>query len=291
MIKPSEAHDLPPLREVISRHGLRARKSLGQNFLLDLNLTGRIARAAGDLKNATVIEVGPGPGGLTRALLAAGVKQVIAIETDDRAVAALEELAQVYGDRLKIVHGDALTVDELELVGDQRPAQIIANLPYNIATPLLIKWIKFPQWPPWFSSLTLTFQKEVAQRLAAAPRTKAYGRLSILVQWRCEISSQFDIPATAFVPAPKVTSTVVTLVPRSNPIEVQLQHLEAVAAAAFGKRRKMLRGSLKALEFAPGMDLNLLLSKTSIDPTLRAEDLSVEQFCELARVYGELSPR
>ncbi len=281
------AEGLPPLREIISRHGLRARKSLGQNFLLDLNLTGRIARAAGDLTNAAVLEIGPGPGGLTRALLAEGPDTVVAIETDTRAIAALDELAAAYPGRLRIVHADALKIDELELFGPGSGAKVVANLPYNIATRLLVKWLRCPQWPPWFASLTLTFQKEVAQRLAASPGTKAYGRLSVLAQWRCDVSCLFDIAADAFVPRPKVTSTVVNLVPRVNPgAEVRLEDLEAVTGAAFGKRRKMLRGSLKSLDLGSGQSPETILEKTGISPTQRAEELSVEQFCALARAYG-----
>lgn len=292
MTDPTGAEGLPPLREVISRHRLRARKSLGQNFLLDLNLTGRIARAAGDLRGASILEVGPGPGGLTRALLAEGAGTVVAVETDPRAVAALDELAAAYPGKLKVVHANALEVDEPGLFGHGGGVRVVANLPYNIATPLLIKWLGYPRWPPWFTSLTLTFQKEVAERLAAAPRTKAYGRLSVLAQWRCHVSCLFDITADAFVPKPKVTSTVVGLVPRVDfHTEVKLQDLEAVTAAAFGQRRKMLRGSLKTLDLAPGESLDALFVKTGIRPTQRAEELSVEQFCALARAYGAAGRR
>lgn len=277
---------LPPLREVIARHGLRARKSLGQNFLLDLNLTGRIARAAGALDNASVLEVGPGPGGLTRALLAAGAKSVVGVETDFRAVAALEELKLAYPGRLRVLEADALVVDEQTLFPEGEPVIVVANLPYNIATPLLIKWLRTPAWPPWFISLTLMFQKEVADRIVAAPGTKVYGRLSVMAQWRCDVSRQFDVPPDAFVPRPKVTSSIVCFHPRAEPrAPARLDDLETVTAAAFGQRRKMLRGSLKSLDFAHGGSADTILETAGIEPTKRAEELSVEQFCALARAY------
>lgn len=237
---------LPPLREVIARHGLAARKALGQNFLLDLNLTGRIARAAGPLEGHDVIEVGPGPGGLTRALLDNGARRVIAIERDQRCIAALEEVAAAYPGRLKLVEGDALETDMAALV--DRPARIVANLPYNIATPLLVGWLQTEPWPPWFSSLTLMFQREVAERIVATPGSKAYGRLGVLAQWRTRPRILFDVDRRAFTPPPSVTSSIVELLPRQVPLApANPQVLELVVAAAFGQRRKMLRASLKSL--------------------------------------------
>jgi 16S rRNA (adenine1518-N6/adenine1519-N6)-dimethyltransferase len=266
---------LPPLREVIARHGLAARKSLGQHFLFDLNLTGRIARAAGDLNSGTVIEVGPGPGGLTRALLAAGAKHVIAIERDERCLAALAEISAVYPGRLEIIAGDALEVPAHEL--GTTPRRICANLPYNIATPLLLGWLRHA---PAFAGLTLMFQTEVAERLFAAPRTSAYGRLAIATQWRATARRLFDIDARAFTPAPKVGSTVVEIVPRPAPLApADPDILERVTAAAFGQRRKMLRQSLRSL----GVDPAALLDPCAIEPTRRAEELTVEEFCCLAR--------
>ena len=269
------APDLPPLRDVIARFDLGARKSLGQNFLLDLNLTRRIARAAGPLADASVIEIGPGPGGLTRALLLEGARHVTAIERDRRCLAALEELAAAYPGRLELIEGDALAIDAAQLA--PAPRKIVANLPYNIATPLLLHWLR---QIAAYESLTLMFQKEVAERLAALPRSKAYGRLSILAQWLCEVRALFDVPPQAFVPAPKVTSTVVRLAPRAAPLApCRIEALERVTAAAFGQRRKMLRASLKSL----GGDPLPALEAAGIAPTARAEELSVEQFCALAR--------
>jgi 16S rRNA (adenine1518-N6/adenine1519-N6)-dimethyltransferase len=269
---------LPPLREVIRRHGLSARKSLGQNFLLDLNLTGRIARAAGPLDEVTVLEVGPGPGGLTRALLAEGAARVIAIDRDERAVAALGEIAGHYPDRLQIVSGDALTFDPTPcLTGG--PARVVANLPYNIATALLVGWLSVEPWPPWFDRLTLMFQREVAERIVAQPGSKTYGRLSVLAGWRTQAKILFDIAPSAFVPPPKVTSSLVQLVPRDNPLPCDRRALERVTEAAFGQRRKMLRQSLKQL----GVDPIPLLEKAGLDPTARAEDIAVEGFVALAR--------
>lgn len=266
--------DLPPLRDVIGRFGLDARKKFGQHFLLDLNLTARIARAAGDLKDYTVIEVGPGPGGLTRALLDAGARQVIAVEKDPRCVEAMEDLAGHYGGRLRVIAGDALETDMAELTPG--PKKIVANLPYNVATPLLIGWLARADR---FAGLTLMFQKEVADRLTAAPGTKAYGRLSVLTQWLCHARHDFNIARTAFTPPPKVESAVVTLTPRAPPpTGTDWRSLEKVTAAAFGQRRKMLRASLKAFD----LDLEAL----GIDPTARAETLSVEQFCTIAREIG-----
>ncbi len=270
---------LPPLREVIARYGLNAEKSLGQNFLLDLNLTGRIARCAGSLQGETVIEIGPGPGGLTRAILDAGAKRLIAIEKDTRCLPALADIAAAYPDRLEVVNDDALEIDETALFDGK--AKIIANLPYNVATPLLIKWLGERER---FSSLTLMFQKEVADRITAVPRTKAYGRLSILCQWLCETRREFDISPRAFTPPPKVTSTVVTLRPRETPLYPADQEvLEKVVAAAFGQRRKMLRASLKPL----GKPAEEMLEKAGIAPTRRAEELTTQEFCALARVYAD----
>ena len=281
-----EADTLPPLREVIAGLGLRARKSFGQNFLLDLNLTGRIARAAGPLEDATVYEVGPGPGGLTRALLAAGAARVVATERDARCLPALEQIAAHHPGRLAFHQADALTVSEPELLaGESRPVKVVANLPYNVGTPLLIKWLTAEPWPPWYASLTLLFQREVAERLAARPGTKAYGRLSVLAQWRASVALEFDIPARAFTPAPKVTSTVVHLKPGKPVIEgVEIGAVEAVAAAAFGQRRKMLRTSLKGLTDDPAG----LLAEAGLTPTLRAEAVPVAGFGRLARAYQAL---
>jgi 16S rRNA (adenine1518-N6/adenine1519-N6)-dimethyltransferase len=268
---------LPPLRDIIRRFDLSARKSLGQNFLLDLNLTGRIAREAHPLAGVTVLEVGPGPGGLTRALLAEGAKRVIAVERDSRAVAALGELAAHYPGRLDIVAEDALAFDPRDRIDG--PARIVANLPYNIATPLLIGWLSAEPWPPWFDMLVLMFQREVAERIAAAPGSKTYGRLSVLAQWRCEAKLLFDIAPSAFVPPPKVTSSLVRLVPRANPLPCDRRRLERVTQAAFGQRRKMLRQSLKAL--AP--NATAWLEAAGIDPTARAEDIPVPGFVALAQ--------
>lgn len=274
---------LPPLREVIARHGLGALKALGQNFLLDLNLTGRIARAAGPLEGYDVVEVGPGPGGLTRALLDAGARRVIAIERDRRCIPALEEIAAAWPGRLVIVEGDALETDMAALAG--RPARIVANLPYNIATPLLVRWLQTEPWPPWYESLTLMFQKEVAERIVAAPGGKSYGRLAVLAQWRTRPRMLFDIDRRAFTPPPAITSTVVELIPRSEPLApADPRALELVVAAAFGQRRKMLRASLRTLVKDPAP----LFEETGIEPTLRAEELAVEQFCALARSYKVL---
>ena len=246
----SAIDDLPPLREVIRQHALSARKSLGQNFLLDLNLTARIARAAGPLEDATVIEIGPGPGGLTRALLALGARRVIAIERDERALAALEEISRRYPGRLEIVCADAQHFDPRPLLGDAS-AKIVANLPYNIATALLIDWLSIEPWPPWYDMMVLMFQREVAERIVARENDEAYGRLGVLANWRAETKILFDISPAAFVPQPKVTSSVVRLVPRSAPEPCDRRALEQVAAAAFGQRRKMLRQSLKSLAVDP----------------------------------------
>ena len=273
MIGPGR-EDMPPLRDVIARHGIAARKSLGQNFILDLNVTRRIARAAGRLDHATVVEIGPGPGGLTRALLDEGARRVVAIERDPRCLAALGELAARHNGRLALIDGDALALDPAGL--SEAPRKIVANLPYNIATALLLKWL---DRIAAYESLTLMFQREVAERLVAAPRTPAYGRLSVLVQWLTVPRILFDLPPRAFVPPPKVTSSVVELVPRPVPLAAAKPILERVTAAAFGQRRKMLRSSLKAL----GVPVEKLLAAAAIDPTARAEELSVGDFCALAR--------
>ena len=267
---------LPPLREVIDRYELRAKKSLGQNFLLDLNLTGKIARAAGDLSSATVIEVGPGPGGLTRALLAHGAARVIAIERDERCLAALAEIAGHYPGRLEVISGDAMKTDFAALADGAQDVKIVANLPYNIGTELLIRWLTVPDWPPFYSSMTLMFQKEVAQRIVARPGGDAYGRLGVLAGWRTEARIVFDLPPQAFTPPPKVTSAVVHVVPRARPLPADGRKLARVTEAAFGQRRKMLRQSLK------GIGGEALLAATGIDGTRRAETLSVEEFVALA---------
>ena len=277
----AQIDDLPPLRDVIRRHGLTPKKSLGQNFLFDLNLTTRIARAAEPLENITVVEIGPGPGGLTRALLALGARRVIAIERDQRAIAALEEIAGRYPGRLDIVAGDALAVDLLEQLGPER-ARIVANLPYNIATALLVGWLTIEPWPPWYDSLILMFQREVAERIVAAPGGKSYGRLSVLAGWRTEARILFDVAPSAFVPPPKVTSSVVRLTPRQVPLACDSAALQRLTEPAFGQRRKMLRQSLKTL----GIDTAALLAGAGIEPTARAEEIPVEGFVALARIFA-----
>lgn len=275
------ADSLPPLREVIRRHGLIAKKSLGQNFLHDLNLTSRIARAAGPLAGVTVLEVGAGPGGLTRALLAHDAALVIAIERDERAIAALQEIAALYPGRLDIVAADALRFDPRpRLPGG--PACIVANLPYNIATALLVGWLSTEPWPPWFRSAVLMFQREVAERIVAAPGSKSYGRLSVLTQWRCEARILFDVNPAAFVPPPKVTSSLVHLVPRAAPLPCGREWLERATGAAFGQRRKMLRHSLRSL----GADAQSLIAAAGIEPTARAEDIPVAGFVALAQALA-----
>ena len=281
----SQIDDLPPLRDVIGRHGIAPKKSLGQNFLLDLNLTARIARAAGDLSGATVVEVGPGPGGLTRALLAEGAAHVVAIERDDRCIAALGEIAAHYPGRLTIVTGDALATDMASLAHGR--TLVVANLPYNIATPLLIGWLQTEPWPPWFASLTLMFQREVAERIVAPPGSKTYGRLSVLAGWRSEAEIVFDVPPRAFTPPPKVTSSVVHLVPRPAPFACDPAMLERVVAAAFGQRRKMLRQSLKTL----GMDALPLLAAAGIEETRRAEEIDVAGFVALTNAASRANPQ
>jgi 16S rRNA (adenine1518-N6/adenine1519-N6)-dimethyltransferase len=275
----SATDDLPPLREVIRRHELRAKKSLGQNFLLDLNLTGRIARAAGPFDGVTVLEIGPGPGGLTRALLAQGAR-VLAIERDERAIAALAEVAERYPGRLEVVAGDALAFDARTRLPS--PARIVANLPYNIATALLVTWLTTEPWPPWYDRLVLMFQREVAERIAAGPGSKAYGRLSVLAGWRTQARILFDIAPTAFVPPPKVTSSLIELVPRPQPLPCDSRALQRVTEAAFGQRRKMLRQSLKSL----GTDPLVLLGAAGIEPTARAEEIPIAGFAALARAFA-----
>jgi len=271
-----EPDRLPPLREVIAAHGLAAKKSLGQNFLFDLNLTAKIARAAGAQEGGIFYEVGPGPGGLTRALLSEGADKVIAVERDIRCLPALEEIGAAYAGKLEVVSADALALDEAAIL----PAgvRIAANLPYNIGTALLIKWLTTPSWPPRWASLTLMFQKEVAQRIVAVPSSEHYGRLSVLAQWRCTAKILFDVNRGAFVPPPSITSAIVRLEPRAEPLApAELADLEKITAAAFGQRRKMLRQSLKPLGG------EALLEKAGIDPTARPEDLKIEQFAALAR--------
>lgn len=264
---------LPPLRQVIERHGLMARKALGQNFLLDLNLTSKVARAAGRLEGVTVIEVGPGPGGLTRALLLDGAAKVVAIERDERCLPALAEIAAHYPGRLEIISGDALKTDFAALATGE--TRIVANLPYNIGTELLIRWLTVAGWPPFWSSLTLMFQKEVAERIVAEPGDDAYGRLGVLAGWRSEARIAFDVPPQAFTPSPKVTSSVVHIEPRADPLPADVRVLERVTEAGFGQRRKMLRQSLKSLGG------EALLNRAGIDPTRRAETLSVAEFVAL----------
>ena len=275
--------DLPPLRDVIREHSLSARKSLGQNFLLDLNLTARIARAAGPLEGATVIEVGPGPGGLTRALLALGAKRVIAVERDERALAPLDYIARRYPGRLDIVHADAQRFDPRPMLGGE-PARIVANLPYNIATALLVDWLSIEPWPPWYDMMVLMFQREVAERIVARENDEAYGRLAVLANWRAETKILFDISPAAFVPQPKVTSSVVRLVPRVTPEPCDRRALEQVAAAAFGQRRKMLRQSLKSLSVDPAR----LAGAAAVDATRRAETIPVSGFVAMARELTDI---
>jgi 16S rRNA (adenine1518-N6/adenine1519-N6)-dimethyltransferase len=275
--------DLPPLREVIREHQLSARKSLGQNFLLDLNLTARIARAAGPLENATVVEIGPGPGGLTRALLALGAAHVIAVEHDPRAIPALETIAKRYPGRLEIVCADAQTFDPRPYLGSAK-AKIVANLPYNIATALLIGWLSVEPWPPWYDTMVLMFQREVAERMVARENDEAYGRLGVLANWRAETRILFDISPAAFVPQPKVTSSVVRLVPREMPEPCERRMLEQVAASAFGQRRKMLRQSLKSLPADPAR----LAAAAHVEPTRRAETIPVSGFVAMARELADI---
>ncbi len=275
---------LPPLRDVVSHHGLLAKRALGQNFLFDLNLTRRIARAAGSIEGQTVVEIGPGPGGLTRALLLEGAGRVIAIERDERCLPALADIAQRWPGRLEIIHGDAMREDiPARLRGE--PASIIANLPYNVGTALLVDWLTRGPWPPWYSSLTLMFQREVAERIVAQPSDPSnYGRLSVLCGWRTEARILFDVAASAFVPPPKIISSVVHLVPRAAPLACDLTELQRVTLAAFGQRRKMLRQSLKPL----GVDLPRLFAETGISETARAETIDVAGFVALANAVSRL---
>ena len=280
------ADGLPPLREVVARHGLDARKALGQNFLFDLNLTGKIARAAGPLGGVAVVEVGPGPGGLTRALLAEGAAKVIAIERDDRALPALAEIGAHWPGKLDIVAADALTVSQGALVARAGglPLRICANLPYNIATPLLVGWLETEPWPPAFDRFVLMFQREVALRIVATPKERAdYGRLAVLAGWRTQARILFDVPAAAFTPPPKVTSSVVELVPRAAPDPCDGKTLSALTQAAFGQRRKMLRQSLKAFAAQRGAEVAALLAEAGLEPTMRAEEVDVAGFVRLAR--------
>ena len=277
----SQIDDLPPLRDVIRIHELQARKSLGQNFLLDLNLTLKVARTAGDLSDCTVLEVGPGPGGLTRALLVAGAKRVVAVEKDPRCLPALAEIAAHYPGRLEVLEADALTID-LERIADGGPLKIVANLPYNVGTQLLVDWITSANWPPVWQSLTLMFQKEVAERIVAAPGSKAYGRLGVLAGWRCHATLAFEVGPKAFTPPPKVTSAIVHLTPRKAPLDCDLKALERLTAAAFGQRRKMLRASLKPL----AADAEARIAAAGIEPTMRAEQLEIADFVKLANAFA-----
>jgi 16S rRNA (adenine1518-N6/adenine1519-N6)-dimethyltransferase len=272
---------LPPLRDVVARHGLEPRKALGQNFLYDLNLTGRIARAAGPLAGVTVVEVGPGPGGLTRALLSEGAARVIAIERDPRALPALSEIAARYPGRLDVVDADALAFDPRPRLGGG-PVRIVANLPYNVGTALLTGWLGGEAWPPWWDQAVLMFQREVAERIVAGPDARAdYGRLGVLCGWRTTAEILFDVSPGAFVPPPKVTSSVVRLVPRADPRPCRAGALEAVTRAAFGQRRKMLRQSLKSLTSEPAA----LLEAAGLRETARAEEVPVAGFVDLANAW------
>ncbi len=272
---------LPTLRDVIRDHDLVARKQLGQNFLLDLNLTAKIARQAGDLTACDVLEIGPGPGGLTRGLLAEGARRVLCIEKDPRCLPALEQIAQAYPGRLQIICGDALQIDPLAHL--TAPIRVIANLPYNIGTELLVRWLTPPAWPPFWNSLTLMFQREVAERIVAKPRTEHYGRLALLAQWRCDARIVMSLPPEAFTPAPKVHSAVVHLTRLDGPrYPADGAVLARVTAMAFNQRRKMLRSSLKGM--GPGIEEKLV--SAGIEPTARAEEIGLEQFCALARLIG-----
>jgi 16S rRNA (adenine1518-N6/adenine1519-N6)-dimethyltransferase len=279
------ADGLPRLSEVVAAHGLNARKALGQNFLFDLNLTRKIARAAGPLAGVAVVEVGPGPGGLTRALLSEGASKVIAIERDARALGALAEIAAHWPGRLEIIEGDALSVEPQTLIdkAGAMPIRIVANLPYNIATALLTQWLEAEPWPPFYDRLTLMFQREVARRIVASPAERAdYGRLAVLAGWRTEARILFDVAPAAFVPAPKVTSSVVELVPRFRPEPCDAGTLSALTQAGFGQRRKMLRQSLKGFAAARGLNLVALIAAAKLEPTMRAEEVAVTGFVALA---------
>ena len=273
---------LPPLREVIATHGLSAKKALGQNFLLDLNLTAKIARQAGDLTACDVLEIGPGPGGLTRGLLASGARRVLAVEKDARCLPALEEVAAHWPGRLTVLNADALEVDPLAHLTP--PIRVVANLPYNVGTELLVRWLTPTAWPPVWSSLTLMFQREVADRIVARPGSKAYGRLALLAQWRCEARIVLTLPPEAFTPPPKISSAVVHLTALPEPrFPADPKVLSRLTAAGFNQRRKMLRAALKGVH--PRMEA--LLEEAGIDPTRRAETLSLEEFCRLARVVAD----
>jgi 16S rRNA (adenine1518-N6/adenine1519-N6)-dimethyltransferase len=277
---------LPPLREVAAAHGLQARKALGQNFLFDLNLTRRIARVAGPLEGIAVVEVGPGPGGLTRALLSEGARKVIAIERDARALGALAEIGGHWPGRLEVIEGDALEVAPEALVGKAggAPLRIVANLPYNIATALLAGWLEAEPWPPFYDRLTLMFQREVARRIVATPAERAdYGRLAVLAGWRTEARILFNVAPSAFTPPPKVTSSLVELIPRREPQPCDPATLSALTKASFGQRRKMLRQSLKAFAASRRLDLPALLAAAGLAPTMRAEEIDVAGFVALAR--------
>ena len=277
----SAIDDLPPLRQVIADHGLSARKSLGQNFLLDLNLTAKIARQAGDLTGTDVLEIGPGPGGLTRGLLSEGARKVLAIEKDARCLPALADIAARYPGQLQVIEGDALDIDPLAHLTP--PIRVAANLPYNVGTELLVRWLTPPTWPPFWQSLTLMFQREVAERIVAAPGSKAYGRLAVLAQWRCDVRIAMALPPEAFTPAPKVSSAVVHLTALPAPkFEADADVLSRVVAMAFNQRRKMLRSALKGL----GPDVEDRLHTAGIKPTERAEQVSLEGFCALARAVA-----
>jgi 16S rRNA (adenine1518-N6/adenine1519-N6)-dimethyltransferase len=274
--------DLPSLASVIETHGLSARKSLGQNFLLDLNLTAKIARQAGDLTGHDVLEIGPGPGGLTRGLLASGARHVLAIEKDARCLPALAEIAQAYPGKLTVIEGDALAIDPLEHLTP--PIRVAANLPYNVGTELLIRWLTPKQWPPYWQSLTLMFQREVAQRIVAEPGSKAYGRLALLAQWRADARIVINLPPEAFTPPPKVSSAVVHFTALPEPrFPADPATVSRIVAAGFNQRRKMLRSSLKGI--APDIEDRLIAS--GIKPTERAEQVSLEQFCALARAVAQ----
>lgn len=278
----STIDNLPPLSEVIEDHGLSARKSLGQNFLLDLNLTAKIARQAGDLSECDVLEIGPGPGGLTRGLLSEGARRVLAIEKDTRCMPALEEIATAYPGRLEVINGDALEVNAMAHLTP--PIRVAANLPYNVGTELLVRWLTPKKWPPYWQSLTLMFQREVAERIVATPGSKKYGRLAILSQWRADAKIVMNLPPEAFTPPPKVNSAVVHLTALPEPkFEADVGVLSRVVAAGFNQRRKMLRASLKSV--APDIEDRLLAA--GIKPTERAEQVSLEQFCALARQVAQ----
>ncbi|MCU4655154.1 16S rRNA (adenine(1518)-N(6)/adenine(1519)-N(6))-dimethyltransferase RsmA [Roseibacterium sp. SDUM158016] len=277
----SAIDNLPPLRDVIATHGLTAKKALGQNFLLDLNLTAKIARIAGDLSGADVLEVGPGPGGLTRGLLAEGARRVVAVEKDARCIPALEQIAAAYPGRLEVIHGDALALDWDDHLTP--PVKIVANLPYNVGTELLVRWLTPEAWPPRWTSLTLMFQREVAERIVAQPGGKAYGRLAILAQWRATTRIAMTLPPEAFTPPPKVRSAVVQIEALPEPrYPADPKVLSRVVAAAFNQRRKMLRASLRGLS----PDIEDRLREAGIAPTDRAEDIPIEAFCALARLLA-----